>query len=359
MDRNDFMSSLARLEGLAKAQGSTQLFHTANDSDPGSWAGTGTSDYQDEHGGDIHIDENGTDYDGVKKALALKVEKSMALTPAEVAIVKGDTRAVKSIITAKIGKGAALTSAESWAIKGGVKKMDMGGGGEQQDMGDPGMAAKGNYAPGEQKTPSQAPDTHAGDDEDNEIQADANKSLNGGIAAQPNLNKAIDMSPILGEFARAMDYGLQGVEARTVQQVRAALSPVVSRIGHIEKSLMDQAEFNKSFAQTIVGIGQHVAAGASASAAGGYGPTRGPSSAMRAPAAEAAQPQVINKSFGPGGLDTGTDAMAKSQVMNVMVELVQKGRLSSLDAVKYESTGQMSPQAHQLVTQFVSSGGAA
>ena len=173
------------------------------------------------------------------------------------------------------------------------------------------------------------------------------------------------MSPILGEFARAMDFGLRGLESRTVTNVVKSIQPVIDRIAVIERALADQSEFNKSFAQTIVGIGPHVAAGAEATAAAGTAPAGGPRSQMRAaggadqgqPAA-AAQPQVIQKSFGPGGLDTGANALAKSQIVDVMTDLVVKGKMSSLEVVKYESTGQMSPQANQLVAQAVNGGNA-
>src|SRR5690348_9682701 len=114
VDKAKFNSALARLESMSKGQ----LYHTGSDSNPGTWAGTSQEDLNEHDDG---IDANGTDYDGVKKALARKVEKSQALTPAEVAIVKGQDP--RKLIAEKVSKGEALTPAETWAIKGGFGKM--------------------------------------------------------------------------------------------------------------------------------------------------------------------------------------------------------------------------------------------
>src|SRR5574339_119269 len=100
MDKDKFNSALGRLQDMAKSQ----LFHTGSDSNPGTWAGSPQSDLNDHEDG---IDENGTDYNGVKKALAMKVEKCLALTPAEVMIIKGQDP--RKVIAEKISKGQKLT----------------------------------------------------------------------------------------------------------------------------------------------------------------------------------------------------------------------------------------------------------
>lgn len=354
MNKSDFLASLQRLESMAKG-GSTQLYHTPSDSDVGSWAGTGTKDGQDEH--NDGIDDNGTDYAGVRKALAGKVERQKALSKAEVAIVKGQDP--RPAIMEKISKGERLTQAESWALKGGVAQMMRKG----TDMPKGGAEMGGAVdRPGEAKTATQVPDTNAGGDE-TEIEADAKKSLAGGIARQPNLSKGLEMSPILAEFARAMGEGLRGVEARTAQTIQksllAALEPVFSRVGNIEKSLARAEEFQKGFSDAIIGIGQHVAGGAEVAQHQAHMPAYAPQSHLRAvpPQQQQFAPQqgvqAVQKSFGPGGLDVGSNQLQKSQIINVMTDLVEKGKLNSLDVVKFETSNEINPHVQHLVSQAI------
>jgi len=339
--KSDFHAALQNLENMAKAQGATQLYHTSSDSDPGSHAGTNTSDYQDEH--EDGIDDNGTDYNGVKKALAAKVEKSQALTPAEVAIVKGQDP--RPFIADKVAKGATLTAAESWVTKGGYDKMTKGND-KPQPAG----------TPGENKDANSVPDSHGGDNDDDEIEADAKKSLQGAIAESTNLRKGIEMSAILAEFARAMGTALQGTEARVAKSVLAAISPVVERVAALEaslsKSVRSQNEFNKGLAETVVGIGQHIAGGSELAANQASQPAGGPKSQFRSGTGNGVQ--AVEKSFGPGGVPNGREALAKSQIVDSMYELVKSNKLNSLELCKYEMTGEISPNVQQLVMAHVS-----
>lgn len=352
--KNDFQAALGRLESMAKAQPPSQLYHTPADSDPGSWAGTQTRQEIDEN--TDGIDDNGTDYAGVKKALAGKVAKSKALTPAEVAIVRGQNP--MALIGAKISKGQKLTAAESWAVKKGFpfEKED-----DKDKKDEAEKAAKGLRkgeepgkagAPGEADDANSVPETHAGQDEDDEIESDAKKSLDRSIANTDHLRKGLNMSPILVEFARAMGEALKGTEARTAQYVSksliSTLTPVFDRITALEKGLErfsgEQGDFNKSFAETIVGIGQHVAGSSEIVEQAARQPAGGPRSVTRAGVTP------IAKSFaGPGGLDTSEGSLAKAQIIDRMANLVEKGKLSSLDVVKYEMTGEISPQVQAMV----------
>jgi hypothetical protein len=342
MENREFQAALTRLESMAKGQ----LYHTPNDSDPGSWAGTSTTDDQDAFTDDI--DENGTDYNGVKKALATKIERSQALTPAEVAIVKGQDP--RPAIQAKISKGEALTPAEGWVLKGGFAKM-----------------AKGNDKPSAAPTPGEGdnansvPDTNAGENEDDEIIAQANKSLDGAIANSDHLAKGLEMSPILVEFTRAMGEALNGLEARTALRIEKSVMALAERVGQMEnlvaKSFNEQGEFNKGFAETLVGVGQHVAGNAEIATSQAQMPAGPPKSQLRAvPGGQAPEGvQAVQKSFA-GGMDVGSEALAKSQVIGAMADLVEKGRLNSLDVVKYEMTGEINPAVSQMVMAHVQGG---
>lgn len=344
MENSEFQAALGRLESMAKGQ----LHHTPSDSDPGTWAGTSTQDGQDEH--NDGIDENGTDYEGVKKALATKIERSQALTPAEVAIVKGaDPRPA---IMEKINKGETLTPAEGWVLKGGFAKMCKGN--------DKPTSAG---VPGEAKDAGSVPDSHAGENENDEIEPDAKKSLDGAIAQTDHLRKGLEMSPILVEFTRAMGEALNGLEARTALRIEKSVMALVERQAALEefvsKAFAEQGEFNKSFAETMVGVGQHVAGQSEVMTAQATAPAGPPKSQLRAIPGGQAQPQegvqVMQKSFA-GGLDVGGEALAKSQVINAMADLVEKGKLNSLDVVKFEMTGEINPNVSQMVMAHVQGG---
>lgn len=351
--KSDFQAALNRLEAMAKGQGQTQLFATPSDSNPGTWAGSSQTDVDEHTDG---IDENGTDYTGVKKALAAKVAKSKALTPAEVAIVKGEDP--RPIIGQKISKGKKLTAAERWVLKGGAKFFKKNDEEEEEGEEEEPKAEKGKKiakastkpeeapASGTQDDAGKVPGSNAGANIDDEIETDAKKSLGKSIGETQSLRKGIEMSPILYEFARAMGEALEGVEARTAQRISKAIEALTTKITTVEKSMVEQGEFNKGFAETLVGIGQHVAGSTAQAAQAATEPAGAPKSHLRALPGGV---QPIQKSFGPGGLDINEGALAKSQVVDVMTDLVQKGKLSSLDVVKYETTGQISPQVQQMV----------
>ncbi len=341
--KSDFHAALDTLEKMAKAQGATQLYHTSSDSDPGSHAGTSTTDYQNDDDG---IDENGTDYSGVKKSLAAKVEKSQALTPAEVAIVKGQN--ASALIADKVSKGQALTPAEAWAVKKGFPYAEV-----QKGTSKPGTAG----TPGEAKDASSVPETNAGDNNDGDNEEQAKKSLGGAIAQSKELRKGLEMSAILAEFARAMGSALEGTEARVAQSVTksitAAMSQVFDRVAALEtqvnKSFANQGEFNKGFADTLVGIGNHLAGSAEVAAAQASQPVAAPKSNFR-------NVQAVEKSFGPGGLPNGRDAMNKAQITETMLDLVKSNRLASLDLIKFETTGEISPAVQAMVLAHVGQG---
>jgi hypothetical protein len=170
------------------------------------------------------------------------------------------------------------------------------------------------------------------------------------------------MSPFLVEFTRAIGEALSGAEVRTQKRVSKAitetLQPILGRLNALEKSIGafkgEQDEFNKSYAEAIVGIGQHVTGVAEVANQYASMPTGAPKSQLRAIQGGV---QAVQKSFGPGGLDVGTDALNKSQISSCMIDLVQKGQLNSLDVVKFETTGQLSPAVQQKVMAHI--GGAA
>lgn len=365
--KEQFLKSLQRLENMARAQQVTksQLFHTGSDSQPGTWAGSAPSD-EDEN--TSLIDINGTDYDGVKKSLAAKVSKSKALTQAEVALVKGFNPL--TLIASKVATGGKLTKAEKWAINGGrkiVKSLPIFKS-ENEKPHDAGT-------PGDEKDAATVPGTNAGQElpsgelegdaakgmppfmkDDDKDDDDAKKSLQKAVETSETLQKGIEMSPFLYEFLRAMDTALEGTEARVQKGLAKSLAPVVAKIAALEtnwaKSYSEIGEFNKSLAEAVLGIGQQLAGQAEVVSQVIQTPAHAPKSQLRSVPSGV---QVLNKSFGPGGLDTSDNAFTKSQITNIMTDMVKSNQLSAIEVVKYETTGEISPSVQQRVTAYAGS----
>jgi hypothetical protein len=348
VDKNEFQKSLARLESMSKGQ----LFHTGSNSEPGAWAGSAP---QDEDSMCDEIQENGTDYDGVKKALSQKVQACKALTPAEVKMIKG--QAPYAEIGAKIAKGQSLTGAEKWAL---------GKTGRQTFGKSEGMAntETKDGAAEENKEARNIPGNAVANKEDGkEIAEAASKALQGAAGQGASLAKGIEMSPILHEFVQAFGHGLDAQSQAIVKSFAHTLAPLFARIEGVEKSLAQKiaqdAEFQKSLAETVVGIGQHVAGGADVAAQQQHLPAGAPRAQLRSvQGAVQGQLAPVNKSFegGPGGLDVGEGAMAKSQIVAVMTDMVKGGKLNPLEVIKFESNNQLSPQVQQAVLAHAQQG---
>lgn len=345
--KNEFQKSLAKLQDLTKG---TQLFHTASNSNPSEWEG-GEQEDLDEHGGDIHIDDNGTDYNGVRKSLAAKVRKSLALTPAEVAIAEGKNPL--PAISNKISKGQKLTSAEEWAIKGGydADKDEFLGMNKASTM--PSPAGK----PGEQDDANSAPASSAGAKMDeSEVEGDAKKSFNGAVSTSLELQKGIEASPFLFELTKAIGAALEGSESRVVKSVTNAVTALVARVDALEKSTTarasDLADFNKSLAQAVVGIGEIVGGASDAGAHAANAPVGAPKSQLTKGGYDGSnQINVIEKSYnGPGGLDMN---MSKSQICETMVDMVKGGQLAANEVIKFEHTGEILPSTQKKVAAYL------
>lgn len=340
--KEEFDKSLARLESLAKAQ----LHHTEQSSRTREWAGSKETDEDEYKDG---IDDNGTDYNGVKKSLASKLAKGGSLTSAEACIVSGHDP--RPAIADKVSKGQDLTPAENWAIKGGVEKM-MAACGKDVSKGNEKPGAAGT--PGEAKDANSVPPTNAGDNTDDEIEADAKKSLDGAVSRSAALQKGIEMSPFLYEFTRAMSEALRGTEARVAKSVAAAVAPLVQRVDALEKAQSgfqaEQMEFNKSLADGVVAIGHQVEGTAQLADVAATQAAHAPRSQLRAIPGGV---QPVQKSFDG---NTGNE-LTKSQITEAMCDMVKSNKLNRLDVIKFETTGQISPQVRQEVMAYVQGAG--
>lgn len=344
--KEDFEKSLQRLENLAKSQ----LFHTASDSEPGSWAG---SSPEDEDSMDDMIQDNGTDYDGVKKALAAKAQKGVALTKAEAAMLSGGNPF--KAISKKVSKGQKLTKAESWALKNMNAIMPAGAPAVAKSDAKPSEDAQ---VPGSTKGADSAVETHAGSAKnEDDTQAEAQKSLGGAIEKSQAIQNGIELSPFLAEFVHAVDLALRGNEKKISKSIAQALAPLAARLDQLEKShaanTAKDDEFKKGLAEAVVGIGNQVSGTAALANEAASQPARAPKAQLRS--VQGGQGvQAVQKSFGgEGGVNEG---LAKSQALAVMTDLVKSNQLSPLEVIKYETTGEMSPQVQQRVFAAVNGG---
>lgn len=347
VNKEQFQKSLAHLKSMAKAQ----LHHTGSDSNPGDWAGTSQEDC-DEH--ESKVDVNGTDYNGVRKSLAAKIRKSMALTPAEVAIADGKNP--RKLLATKISKGGVLTAAEQWVLKG---HMDKGFPMAEED--DYEETMKGDATPGASSTPgtdddaSNVPDTHGGKDTSSEVEPDAKKSLGQHLDRSKVIQKGFEISPFLYELTNALGSVMSDSEARVIKSLAGVITGLNGRIASLEKSLSasqsDQGTFNKSLAEAVVGIGEAQIGGSNAALQAARLPVGAPKSQFRTGAGNGVQ--ALQKSVGPGGLDMD---LSKSQVVNAMTDMVEKGLLNGMDVIRYEGNGEISSEVLSRVSAHISGG---
>lgn len=322
INKDAFNKSLAKLEQMTVNK--AQLFHTSGDSQPGSWAGSNQENTVDGQADDI-VDENGTDYGAVKKALAGKVAKGVKLTDAEVAISKGQNPL--KLISDKIAKGQRLSNVEAWALKGG-------------------MGMFGAAKPPVMKATSediQDPETEAKEGDSGEARSASriDKSLETAVKNNEELKKSIKMSPFLLEFTKAMGSALEGTGDKVTEVVKA-VTTLAAKVEHLEKAMGAnwklQGDFNKSLGEAVVGLGQAASASADVANQAATGPARGPLSVVKG----GRQGGVVEKSF--GGQDQGLGALEKSQLTGVLLDLHKSGHVTESDVIKYESTGQVSDQ---------------
>jgi hypothetical protein len=291
--QDDIQKGLAVLQDLAKGHaskgtpstestsmvgqsGPTQIHHTPSNSDPGSWAGSSASAVP-QNGTTDAIDANGTDYTQAKM--------------------------MKSIMD-KIAKGQALNEFEAYFMKSVMdkalppafdKKKD-----EKEDV------EKG------------APPFGKKDDEDKDVA----KSLADYAGENETVEKGLEVSEFLANWADVMHKSQSAMENRIVSRILGALS------GQAEAS----AEFQKSLAGAVHSLGQGVALQAQRLAQVESTPARGPKSAPRV--------DVIEKSQG-GAAPAGADALEgfeKSLVGDALVELVTKGQVAPKEVVAWESS---------------------
>jgi hypothetical protein len=338
-----FFKSLGKLEGLAKGvqpsgegdQGDlakAQLFHTASNSKRTAWPGG------KEHGignnWDDSIGKDGTDYHPARKAIAEKALKGIPLAPEELLILKGDLEKGEG---EGVSKGEGQETDAPHAGKEATLSGHTGGGGEGREVG------KSQGEPGTEQA----------------TQEPVAKSLEQAAQENATLRPALEMSPILVELVKALDSRMQMMEKSLQETQVNTANGMLEAIGEfVGGRFAEQGEFNKALADVVTGIGHGVAGTIEHQVVEAQQPVGPPKSQMRVIDGGQAQqpqvnPQVVQKSFeGPAGQD-----LTKSQITDEMIDMVQKGQLSSVEVCKFDMTGEVRPDLLETIQKRVSGQG--
>lgn len=265
--------------------GATQIFHTASNSDPGSWAGSTARDVP-ENGATDSVEENGTDYNNQGQ------------------MVKG--------IMDKINKGVPLTAHEAAILKGFMpfdKKKDDD---KDDDKDDKAKKAKADLEKGDLGFGKDDKDVTKAVEEDDEVE------------------KGFEVTDFLKSWSAAMT---KSIDSRFDRLERGLMS-VSSQVGN-------SADVQKSLAGALSGVGATVVATHSRL-------DQLENGAARAPKSATAPTQVAKGGYdGGNGEDIiskaiSGDRLAQMNVADTLCDLVTKGLASANDVVLFESTGQLS-----------------
>lgn len=325
---SDFFKSLGRLEALARGgaaeeqpgdMNKAQLFHTGSNSEQTSWPGGQKSEIGNKW--DDSIGADGTDYHPARKAIAEKALKGIPLSPEEIAIIKSD-------------------------IELSMKDKDDDDKDDKKDKDDD----KERFGGSKMAFKAHNDEKPAAEESDKAIPEPMpmGKSFEDVMKGSDTLQKGIELSGFLADFAKAFGTGLQNLDARTSSMIEQSTNAMLQQLGgYLDERFAEQAAFNKSLAEAVVSIGHGVAGTIEQTNQMAQAPAGAPKSHLRAV-------QPVQKSFAG---DQQGNQMSKSQKLDVMVDLVEKGQLNSLEVCKFETTGQLRPEVDALITQHIQSGG--
>ena len=292
-------TATTKVETMVGESGSTQLFHTSSNSDPGGWAG---SSWRGE-GWEDSIESNGTDMGAVRK-----LGKSIATD-----------------IMGKITKGVALSAREAnFVSKGGMNFLND----------DRKEEASKAFPPKKDEDVEKA---HPDAEEDakqikdmvkpSAMKGDVKKSLLDHASENAAVQNGFEVAEFLAGWAQVMHKSLQSSEARIVSQVTDRVLTAIA------KSDAEQGVVSKSMAGALASLGEVLAAQAQRIDQVEAGAARGAKSAL-------------SKSVGAplDGAPVGIENMSKSQVTEKLLDLVKKSEASAQDVLKYDASGVISPE---------------
>lgn len=216
----------------------------------------------------------------------------------------GGAQMVKSILQ-KLAKGQTLTAEEYALIKGKFGK-------DEDEDEDEGKVEKAQYSKDD------------GDDDE------AKKSLSDHAQAHEEVRKGLEMSSFLGGWVDTQSEALRSTESRMVSSINKSL-----------RDLGERSEaFNAELAKSVAALAEVMSLQAQRIEQLESTPARGPKSMQGV--------QPVEKSFNgqPGG---DGEQLTKSQVLDTLVDMVEKGNISATEVVRFESTKQLTPELEQRV----------
>lgn len=330
ISRESFYKSLGKLEALAGVQQQTQQTQqpqlnpdeiiekmqkgeqltaeemdlvksqicTGPNSERTTWPGGTSTDIPGNGPGADKIKPNGTDYNerGMRKSIAEKVAKGLPLTADELALLKSD--------------------------------LEKGDGGE--------------------------PVKKSTDDEEKEkFSREMGKSLTDHVQENETLQKGIEVSEFLSEFAKSFGAATEASESRTMSFVQDIGQQLFNAVHEFKA---EQADFNKSLAEAVLNIGHGVAGSmeqVQQVADMPAGPPR--SQQLRAIPGGQNQQGFVQKSLG-GGPGEG---ISKSMMTETMTDMLEKGEggISPVEIIKFDSTGEIRPELQAKVLARIQGAG--
>lgn len=267
--------------GAGSSAGSTQVFHTPSNSDPGTWAGTGQRT-SPEDGATDGVSPDGTDY-------------------------SGSAEMVKSVMQ-KVAAGVELDAVEKAIFDTVIKGM-----------------AKDDKDDDVEKAAKCDDDD---DDKDDKKENPFGKSLSDSASEHEDVSKGLEVSSFLTGWTEVQSDALASVETRISKSLQNIHSETQVYQGELAKSIAGLAEVLTIQSQRIEQLEST--------------PARAPKSAVSA----------VEKSFEAGGVTPQGEDISKSQALGYLTSMVEAGEVSPTDVIKFESTGNISPELSSKVLAY-------
>lgn len=308
----DFFKSLARLEALAKGSDDMNKSQicTGGNSEVQSWPG-GNKESVPQTGEGVGADQDGEYNAGkARKSIAEKVMKGQPLSADEYALLKSDLDGIN---------------------KSQDKDEDDKGGKDRDAKGEkPGEDDEDEDEKDEGKGPPMPPMAFGG--------KEMGKSMAQAAQENETIQKGIEVSDFLMELTKSFALGLESVVARVMNHVDQRLGQFAT----------EQGDFNKALGEAVVNIGHGLGAVNKSVETTGNAPAAGPKSQMRAIPGGV---QPLQK-----GMGNPMEGLTKAQILDTMTGMMEKGQCSTLDVVKFETTGDLNPAIRDQLVKSLSGG---
>ena len=281
-------TAATQVETMSSEGGATQVFHTASDSNPQSWAGT-TEKESPDNGATDAIDENGTDY-------------------------KGGAEMVKSVLE-MVRKGEISAEAGAKILS---KAFDFGK--DKDDDKDDDKAKKAVDKDDDDKVEK------AADCDDKEI----SKSLADHAQDNSVVREGLEVSSFLSGWSETVSKSLDSVEGRLAKS--------------IAQGTERQESFNEALAKALGDLGTAVSAVVQRVEQVESQPASAPKSVM------GGQVQVVEKSM--GGASDPASNLDKNQINTAMESLVKSGEMDPFEVLRFDSSGELKPEIRDAVANY-------